>query len=399
MLSKHGNGGRNQLEIISLEDLVPTDHLVRKIEDSINFDFIYELVEEHYCLDNGRPSVDPVVLIKMVLIQYLFGIRSMRQTIKEIETNVAYRWFLGYGLTEQIPHFSTFGKNYIRRFQDTNLFEVIFYRILQEAMDHGFVSPNIVFIDSTHVKANANKKKYIKKVVEAQTKDYQEQLNQEINEERVLKGKKPLVPKTIEMKEVKENQTDSESGLFIKNEKESMFVYSFHTACDQNGFVLGAIVEPSNVHDNQVFLRLYKKIKTTITRPTAIAVDAGYKTPFISKVLFDDGVRPVMPYTRPQTKDGFFRKYEYVFDEFFNWYICPAGETLTYRTTTRDGYRQYSSNPVICKECPLLSQCTASQNHTKQIQRHIWQEYIEESRTFKAYKSKQTDLQTKERNH
>lgn len=83
MLSKREEERRNQLEVVALDELVPEDH-----------------------------HVDPVVLIKMVLIQYLFGIRSMRQTIKEIETNVAYRWFIGYGFSEKIPHFSTFGKNY-----------------------------------------------------------------------------------------------------------------------------------------------------------------------------------------------------------------------------------------------------------------------------------------------
>jgi transposase len=115
------------------------------------------------------------------LIQYLFGIRSMRQTIKEIETNVAYRWFLGYGLTEKIPHFSTFGKNYVRRFQDTDLFEMIFDYILQEAINHCFVNPEVIFIDSTHVKANANKKKYVKKLVWACVRTFQEQLEDEIN--------------------------------------------------------------------------------------------------------------------------------------------------------------------------------------------------------------------------
>ncbi|WP_040306526.1 transposase, partial [Caloramator australicus] len=83
---------REQVEFISVDQLVPEDHLVRKIEKVINFDFIYDLVKDMYCLDNGRPSIDPVVLIKIVLIQYMFGIKSMRQTIKEIETNVAYRW-------------------------------------------------------------------------------------------------------------------------------------------------------------------------------------------------------------------------------------------------------------------------------------------------------------------
>lgn len=105
MLSKHVEDGRNQIEMVALDQLVPNDHLVRKIEQAIDFTFIYDLVEDKYCLDNGRPSIDPIVLIKMVFIQYLFGLRSMRQTIKEIETNVAYRWFIGYGFTEKIPHF------------------------------------------------------------------------------------------------------------------------------------------------------------------------------------------------------------------------------------------------------------------------------------------------------
>ncbi len=109
MLSKQQAEGRYQVSVVSLDELVPQDHLVRKIEHSIDFSFIYDLVEDRYCLDNGRPSVDPVVLIKMVFIQYLFGIRSMRQTIKEIETNLAYRWFLGYDFTQPIPHFTTFG--------------------------------------------------------------------------------------------------------------------------------------------------------------------------------------------------------------------------------------------------------------------------------------------------
>jgi transposase len=172
MLSKRPENRRNQMEVVTLDQLVPADHLVRKIDAAIDFDFIYPLVEDMYSADNGRPSVDPVVLIKMVLLQYLFGIRSMRQTIKEIETNVAYRWFLGYGFSEKIPHFSTFGKNYVRRFKDTDLFEQIFYRILKEAVVKGFVDPSIAFIDSTHVKASANKKKFDKKVVRVEARSY-----------------------------------------------------------------------------------------------------------------------------------------------------------------------------------------------------------------------------------
>ena len=88
--------------------------------------------DEKYCPDNGRPSMDPVMLIKIPFIQYLYGIKSMRQTMKEIEVNVAYRWFLGLDMLDPVPHFSTFGKNYTRRFKDTDLFEQIFSKILEK---------------------------------------------------------------------------------------------------------------------------------------------------------------------------------------------------------------------------------------------------------------------------
>lgn len=85
----------------------------------------------------------------------------MRQTMKEIETNVAYRWFIGYDSSQPVPRFSTLGKNYVRRFRDTRLFEGIFNRILEENARHGFIEPDVLFINETHVKASANKNKYV----------------------------------------------------------------------------------------------------------------------------------------------------------------------------------------------------------------------------------------------
>jgi transposase len=90
----------------------------------------------------GSPSIDPVILIKLIFIQYTFGIRSMRQTIAEVETNMVYRWFLGYGFNDKVPHFSTFGKNYERRFKDTDLFEQIFYRISRRQLIRNLLVPN-----------------------------------------------------------------------------------------------------------------------------------------------------------------------------------------------------------------------------------------------------------------
>ena len=96
---------REQMQFVSMDDLVPQDHMLRLIDKAIDWSFIYDLVEDKYSPDMGRPSMDPVTLIKIPFIQYLYGIRSMRQTIKEIEVNVAYRWFLGLELNEPVPHF------------------------------------------------------------------------------------------------------------------------------------------------------------------------------------------------------------------------------------------------------------------------------------------------------
>ena len=154
---------QGQIHMISIEDLVPNNHILREIDAAIDFDFIYDEVEGMYSdFDGGRPGIDPVSLFKIVMIQYIFGIRSMRQTIKEIESNYAYRWFIGYDIGEEIPHFSTFGKNYTRRFKNTNIFENIFTHILNEAVKYGFVDEKAVFIDGTHIKASANKRKSAK---------------------------------------------------------------------------------------------------------------------------------------------------------------------------------------------------------------------------------------------
>jgi transposase len=197
MLKKKNRGITNQVEFVSINDLVPQDHLLRAVEECINFDFIYDEVKDLYSENIGRPSIDPVVLIKLLMLQALYGIRSMRQTIKEVEVNVAYRWFLGYGLQEKIPHFSTFGKNYERRFKESDLFEKIFVRVLMEAIECGFIKSDAVFIDATHIKASANKNKYVKKMAQHRAHKYKRDLLIEINADREANGKKPCVERPL----------------------------------------------------------------------------------------------------------------------------------------------------------------------------------------------------------
>ena len=200
MLNKKDRKAVDQVEFVSIDALVPKDDLLRAIEASIEFEFIYEEVKDLYSENLGRrPSIDPIVLIKLIMLQALYGIRSMRQTIQEVEVNVAYRWFLGYGLQEQIPHFSTFGKNYERRFKESDLFEKIFAKVLEEAIKCGFIKSDAIFIDATHVKASANKNKYTKKMARHRAHKYKRDLLVEINKDRQEHGKKNLKITTTTM--------------------------------------------------------------------------------------------------------------------------------------------------------------------------------------------------------
>ena len=155
MLTRNDNV-QLKMEIISLEELIPEDHLLRKIENNIDFSFIYDLVKDKYCENNGRPSIDPVILFKMIFVGYLYGIRSERRLVEEIKYNLAYRWFLGIGLKESVPNSSTISQNRRRRFRGTDIYERIFENILEQAITNNLVSGNIMYVDSTHVKANAN---------------------------------------------------------------------------------------------------------------------------------------------------------------------------------------------------------------------------------------------------
>ena len=382
----------DQLQAVSIDMLVPEDHLLRKIDKAIDFSFIYDLVEEKYSTETGRPSIDPVMLIKIPLIQYMFGIKSMRQTIKEIEVNVAYRWFLGLDFYDEVPHFTTFGKNYKRRFEGTDLFEQIFEQILFQCLKQGLVDTSSIFVDATHVKACANKKK-AKKILIAKkaARHYDEQLKKEINEDREAHGKKPLKDdsddhdedgnggaseeSSEDLKEIKVSETDPESGWFHKGEHKEVFAYSVESACDKHGWMLGYTIHPGNEHDSKTFPAIYEKLKKF--NPTHIIADAGYKTPAIAKMLIDDGIAPIFPYKSPMTKEGFFRKHEYVYDEYYDCYICPNNQVLKYSTTNREGYREYKSNPSVCESCPNISKCTNSKSHQKLVTRHIWEPYMD----------------------
>lgn len=375
---------QTELEMVTLEQLVPTDHLLRLIDQYIRFDFIRDATQHLYCQNNGRPAIDPVVLFKMLFIGYLFGIRSERHLVKEIQVNVAYRWFLGLRLTDKVPDASTLSQNRRRRFIGTDIEQRIFDGIVAQAIEHQLIGGRVLYTDSTHLKANANKRHLEVHHVEQTPAAYLAELNAAIDAERAAAGKKPFPRDDDEaappaMKEVKVSTVDPDAGFMARDNKPTGFFYLDHRTVDGvHALIVDTHVTPGNVHDSQPYLARLDRVRERFDLAVAaVGLDAGYFTPGICKGLVERALYGVMGYKRPNHRDGYFYKREYRYDPERDVYICPAGEILPYRTTNRLGYREYASNPAICAGCPRRGQCTQSRNHQKLVTRHVWEGFKE----------------------
>src|SRR5574344_2637997 len=331
---------QSEMILYTLDELVPEDSLFRKIDKYIDFTFIYDKVKDLYCADNGRNSIDPVVLFKIVFIQALDGLKSMRQTCKKIKVDAEYRWFLGIPFGKDTPHFSTFSKNYERRFKDSDIFEEIFVEIVNQAIRYNLVDGTTFYTDSTHKKANANKNKYDDERVTS-IKERRKWLEEEINEERIKQGRKPFEYKDeIEEKHIKVSKTDKESGYYHRDNKEKGFMYLDHrTVDDKCNIIVDCYVTKGNVHDSTPFIERAEYIKRTFE--------------FDIKKYAVDSRKEKSKYTYLKEEDIFYEK--------------ETGEVLGYNgLIDRNGYKKYEN----------LSK-------TKVVRRHIHEEWNEQFRENK----------------
>ena len=145
---------------VDIESLIPETHLLRKIERMVSFDFIYDLLAPYYPA-TGRPSVDPVSMFKMLLIGYLYGIKSERRLVEEVQLNIAYRWFCGFELDDTIPNHSTFSKTRTRKWQQSSLFQKAFYEIVKQCIDSGLIDGEAMAADGSYIPANISRESWI----------------------------------------------------------------------------------------------------------------------------------------------------------------------------------------------------------------------------------------------
>lgn len=395
-----GTKKQQKMELVMIENLVPEDHLLRRIDKYIDFSFINELCRPYYCENNGRPAIEPEIMFRMLFIGYLFGIRSETRLVEEVKVNIAYRWFLGYGLEDKIPDASVIWQNRIRRFNGTDIPRRIFNEILSQAIEHGLVDGKILYSDSTHLKANANKNKYTEETVNVESQSYIEDLNKAINEDRARHGKKPLkfeekLVKTDDddenyfddntpTKTIKKSTTDPESGFMHRDGKPKGFFYLDHRTVDsKHSIITDTYVTPGNVNDVKPYIeRLKYQIETFGFQVEAVGLDAGYNTAALCKEIYDMGINAAMGRRRGCQQKGKYGKYKYTYLPEWDVYICPERNYLEYVTTDRNGYREYKCKNDRCAYCPRREMCLSARQTTKSIRRHIWEDYKDKAYAF-----------------
>lgn len=365
--------------MVTLEGLVPKDHLLRKIDAVIDFSFIHDRVSGLYCADNGRPALDPTLMFKALFLGYLFGIRSERQLVREIEVNVAYRWFLRLKLTQTVFDASTLSQNRRRRYTDTSVAQDIFDAIVEQAVMRGLVDGSVLYTDSTHLKANANKNRYDKAVIAKSRADYWDALDAAIEAERLAHGQKPLKdkPRDPPSGETKVSRTDPDSGYMVRDGKPTGFFYLDHRTVDGCcNIITDTYATPANVHDSIVYLsRLDRQRQRFDFDVRFVGLDAGYATAGIAQGLDERDITGVLGYRRPTPpKPGKMGPKAFAYDAASDAYRCPQGQVLDYATTDRCGYRHYRSDPDICRTCPLLASCTSNAKAQRTLTRHVWQD-------------------------
>jgi len=370
-------------EFVTIESLVPGDHLLRKIDRFIDFSFIRERVSHLYCADNGRPALDPTLLFKALFIGYLFGIRSERALMREIEVNVAYRWFLGLGLTDKVPDASTILQNRRRRFSGTGVHQESFDEIVSQALGAGLVDGHVIYTDSTLLKASANRERFDHGLVEKERAAYWDALDRAIDEDRAAHGKKPLErpPREPEIRKVRVSRTDPDAGYLAREDKPRGFYYLDHRSVDgRHAIITDTHVTPATVHDSIPYLtRLDRQRERFGFDVYAVGLDAGYATTPIAKGLEDRDILGVTAYVAPSTRKGFFRKRDFEYDREQDAYRCPNGKMLSYARTDKDGYRYYKSRTGDCADCPLRTKCISAKAKIKAVTRHVWADAREQT--------------------
>jgi transposase len=353
-----------------LEDQVPESHLLRLIERHISFAFVRERLKQSYS-DTGRPSIDPELLLRILLIGYLYGITSERKLVEELRMHLAWRWFTGLGFDQEIPHHSTFSKNRHGRFQESQLFEELFEQIVRQCMEVGLVQGKQLSVDGSFVEANAAKESRIPRQQLAEAAQVNHTVRQYLVE---LEQQNPVEEPVHQQDQI--STTDPDSTYATKGGTPARLGYYDNYLVDNHSCVIvGVQATAARLSQETVAAQdmIARFCQWQGQKPASIAADATYGNGEFLQWLLDRGITPYM-----RTRDSARRKKSplygperFTYQPESNSYRCPAGEQLNYvGLNVRNRAHAYIGSAKRCGACSLKAHCTSGRYKYLAIHMH-----------------------------
>ena len=342
-----------------LEDQVPETHLLRLIEKHISFAFMREKLKLSYS-DTGRPSIDPELLLRILLIGYLYGVTSERKLVEELRMHLAWRWFTGLGFDQEIPHHSTFSKNRHGRFQESKLFEQLFEEIVARCLEAGLVQGDHLSVDGSFIEANANKGSRIPRKQLAEVAKVNQTAPQYLVE---LEQQNPTEEPVHEQELV--STTDPEATYATKGGTPARLGYYDNYLVDnQSCVIVGVQATAARMSQETVAAKdmIARFAEQQGREPASVAADTTYGNGEFLQWLRE---REITPYMRTRDsvhrkKNPFYGPERFTYLPESNSYLCPAGQPLNYGgRNQRNRTYAYIGTRKRCGACSQKAQCTS----------------------------------------
>ena len=341
----------------SLERHVPTDHVLRSIDRFVELGELRRGLAAFYST-MGRPSIDPELMIRMLIIGYCLGIRSERRLCEEVHLNLAYRWFCRLGLDGHVPDHSIFSKNRHGRFRESDLLRRVFETVLQRCIREGLVGGEAFAVDASLIKADANRQKGIEGEKglppEAASRAVEEYMA--VLDDEAFGAATDVVPKFVSPADPAARWTGAHGG-------QAFFAYSTNYLIDVDNAIIVDVEATTAIRQAEV-LAAKRMIERSIDRfdlyPARLLGDSAYgSAEMLGWLVYQHGIEPhVTVFDKSTRQDGTFSRHDFIYDHVGDVYSCPAGKMLTTTGSRVDGATlRYRASKYDCQTCRLKPRC------------------------------------------
>jgi transposase len=356
LMMGHHSRSESLFYYFRLEDQVPEKHLLRLIDRHVSFDFVRAKLKASYS-DTGRPSIDPELLLRMLLIGYLYGVTSERKLVEELRMHLAWRWFTGLGFDQEIPHHSTFSKNRHGRFQESNLFQELFEEVVARCVEEGLVRGEHMSVDGSFIQANADHHSRVPREQLAEIA----KVNHTVREYLVeLERENPVEPPVPQQEKV--STTDPDSTYATKGGPARLGYYDNYLVDNASCVIVGVQATPARLSQESVAARdMIERYRERYGYlPQTLAADTTYGNGELLQWLEERGIAAyIRVKENPAATTDLYGidKFTYVPEE--NGYLCPEGKLLKYvGINALNRTHVYYSTVKRCRDCSQKSRCT-----------------------------------------